>query len=182
MGKTCYFALRMTDSAPCGARFAHAIKVTSKLWEDRAFTDCTITCKGQSLQCHRAVLSAASPVFGRMLDSGMREGNARSVDIGDAEPKAVGILLEFLYLGDLSVASRDDPAALLELAHRFQVGEVVSACSKILVDSIAAANVVSVTRTLRCFKESSEVSSSWVNLREKLRNNPELFDAVLCGL
>ena len=53
------------------------------------FTDCMVACQDQDFQWHRAVLSSASTVFERMLNTDMRVGNERRIDDVEGEESSM---------------------------------------------------------------------------------------------
>lgn len=79
---------------------ATAGRLLRSLWTGRGFSDAVVRCGDRSWQVHRCVLAAASPVWARMLQSGMREAVELVLEIQDADPRVVGELLEFIYTGN----------------------------------------------------------------------------------
>lgn len=79
---------------------ATAGRLLRSLWTGRGFSDAVVQCGDRSWQVHRCVLAAASPVWARMLQSGMREAVELVLEIQDADPRVVGELLEFIYTGN----------------------------------------------------------------------------------
>lgn len=79
---------------------AAAGRLLRLLWTGRGFSDAVVRCGDHSWQVHRCVLAAASPVWARMLQSGMREAVELVLEIQDADPRVVGELLEFIYTGN----------------------------------------------------------------------------------
>ncbi|KAI8467116.1 MAG: BTB/POZ protein [Monoraphidium minutum] len=57
------------------------------------FSDVCLVSGGRELPAHRAVLAAASPVFGAMLRAGMSEARTGMVRLPDADPVALELLL-----------------------------------------------------------------------------------------
>ena len=70
---------------------------------DGPFTDVAVAAGGQTFRAHRVVLAAASPVFLCMLDGGMREAREAAVELRDADPAVVELLLRHIYGGAIEV-------------------------------------------------------------------------------
>lgn len=101
-----------------------------------SFADVTFVACGVPLRLHRALLSARSEFFARLLAGGFAEasgGSGGAIDLGsDLHPGAVAALLRFIYTDQLSVALPAAPGgpgpdvplllALLELAQQWGVG------------------------------------------------------------
>ena len=84
------------------------------------FTDCMVVCQDQDFPCHRAVLASASPVFERMLNTDMRVGNERRIDVDDVEPCSMKALLKALYIGEgSSNAPAPEGIALSATKHKY---------------------------------------------------------------
>mmetsp|Transcript_71576 Transcript_71576/g.155532 ORF Transcript_71576/g.155532 Transcript_71576/m.155532 type:complete len:364 (-) Transcript_71576:174-1265(-) len=85
-------------------------------------------------QAHRFVLSMRSPVFKKMLSSGMQEsGPEATVKLSDIEPRVLGWLLVFIYTEELDdEACQDDEALchLLAAAHFYEVKALVRLCEE----------------------------------------------------
>mmetsp|Transcript_21320 Transcript_21320/g.61622 ORF Transcript_21320/g.61622 Transcript_21320/m.61622 type:complete len:256 (-) Transcript_21320:107-874(-) len=80
---------------------AIASKRLRLMWRERLHTDAKIHCGGRCWEVHRAVLSAASPVFASMLKCSMREGTMQEVHIQESEPDVINDLLQFAYTGSV---------------------------------------------------------------------------------
>merc|ERR1712216_447297 len=57
------FRLQIKEAESKSKRQAFAYAILANMWEKRSFTDAVIVCHGRSLQVHREVLVAASPVL-----------------------------------------------------------------------------------------------------------------------
>lgn len=93
----------------------------SGLWKRRRFTDYTITCNGETIPCHRAVLAEASSVFDRLLDSETRGAACGCLEVKEAAPHSVRSMLAFMYTGKLEEEPIERIAVLMTLADRFGV-------------------------------------------------------------
>jgi hypothetical protein len=67
------------------------------------FSDVAVTAGGRTFPAHRVVLAAASPAFLGMLDGGMREAREAAVELRDADPAVVELLLRHIYGGAMEV-------------------------------------------------------------------------------
>jgi len=68
------------------------------------FSDCIVRAgDGREFKVHRLVLAVASPVFHRMLESEMAEGRTATVQLQDADPVTVELLLQHIYDGAVEV-------------------------------------------------------------------------------
>merc|ERR1712216_762624 len=121
----------LESSQPC--------KISRSLWTSRAFADAAVVCGTASFKVHRCVLSAASPFFDRAFSSSMQEGVEARVTIDDADPASVELLLAYLYTGFADLA--DHAWALLPLAHRLQVNELVVECAAAISEKLDERNV-----------------------------------------
>merc|ERR1712217_571327 len=95
---------------------------------------------------HSIVLMQASPVLRAMLSSTMVEGTAKVIRVDSTSKEAVELLLRLLYTGTIREAPPPVSVLLgtLDLAHRWQVVEVVTATESHLVSRLAADNLVAV--------------------------------------
>ena len=107
------------DAALCVAWPPGAVSVQELL--GGPFSDVAIVCGGRRFDASRAVLATASPVFHRMLASGMAEGGgAPEVEIKEADPAALELLLQHAYGAAVDVPLALAPQ-LYGLADRFQM-------------------------------------------------------------
>jgi len=91
---------------------------------------------GGTLKAHAAVLRAASRVLDATLASPMQEGRTGVVRVEGASIDSVRLCLHLIYTGTTASAELPEPTVLLEaldIAHRWQIGHVVSMLEKQLV-------------------------------------------------
>lgn len=103
-----FFRARMADQQHATKRSRLSPEaITSKrlrsMWMDREYADAEVECGDASWPVHRGVLASASGVLARMLGSEFREAKTRKVNLKDADPEAIGSMLEFIYTGDAPV-------------------------------------------------------------------------------
>ena len=56
------------------------------------------------VKCHKVILDLMSPVFSKMLDSGMEEARNGIVKISDLDVESVTPLLKYMYTGKLEAS------------------------------------------------------------------------------
>ena len=90
------------------------------LWKNEAFLDVTIVCDDDQIDAHKLVLSAASPLFQKILLRNQSVPGRPLLYLQGTKRKDIELLLEFVYSGNVNI-----PAAELErfmtLANRLEV-------------------------------------------------------------
>lgn len=56
---------------------------------------------GRKIYCNRAILSVCSTPFARMLSSEMAEGRAREIRIQQVDSRALELMVQYFYTGEL---------------------------------------------------------------------------------
>lgn len=114
------------------------------LLESRLFSDVTIEVGDESIEAHRNVLAARSPVFGAMLSSSMQEGRERKIVVKDLEPRAVRDMIGYLYTGSVKPETLEDDDLclnLLQAAHCYKVDGLVMSCAELIGKRLALSTV-----------------------------------------
>mmetsp|Transcript_1748 Transcript_1748/g.3747 ORF Transcript_1748/g.3747 Transcript_1748/m.3747 type:complete len:217 (-) Transcript_1748:366-1016(-) len=155
-----------------------AAKCAKSLWAERKFTDFELVCKDTTIACHRAVLSAASPVFDKMLESAFVEGVSRKAEIPE-EGEDVEAMLKFVYTGELSVQSH---AALLLLADKYELTDLFDTVLSVIVEETTPKTVASNLRALRSLSRLEKVKETWVALLAAVKTQDDLLEAVASAL
>jgi len=128
--------------------------ILDRLWQDRRFTDCTVTCGSSDFQCHRAVLANASAVWQTALESSFREGRDAKLRIDDSDPGVVEALLKYAYTSEFEFG---DAAATLGLAHRYEMPSLVALCAQQMLEDVTVENVGKIASAMNVYGEHKEV-------------------------
>jgi hypothetical protein len=117
------------------------------LQPDTSFmSDVRITLNDQtSLNAHKLILCARSPVFKTMLSSGLAETTSNEIAITDFEPAVVRAFVGHLYFDNPNSGQgllSEDTANLYKLAHRYEVKSLFVLCEKELINSLTVENAV----------------------------------------
>ncbi len=96
-------------------------------------TDVVLVVGNDSINAHRSILSARSPIFAAMFKSGMSESQTSRVHIEDVDPTTFREFLKFLYTGMLEPSA--DKEELLVLADKYHV-ETLEDCCKSATQSV----------------------------------------------
>ena len=111
-------------------------------------SDVEIKCGEETFDAHQAILSARSPVFGRMLRNEMTEKKSKLVEIKELEPRVLAEMLKFIYTGSSKVTEEDPDlqmtADLLVAAERYQLEILKSMCESILASCVTTENCLQV--------------------------------------
>mmetsp|Transcript_6523 Transcript_6523/g.10552 ORF Transcript_6523/g.10552 Transcript_6523/m.10552 type:complete len:227 (-) Transcript_6523:194-874(-) len=121
-----------------GAVASYALSgVFSSMLESSKFSDVSLVCQdGQTLECHKVILSAWSSVFSAMFThSDMIEGQTKTVSIQDIKPNAVKALVKCMYGGHLQCEPADE-LDVLAAAEKYSVESVKQQCLKSLIDRL----------------------------------------------
>lgn len=124
------------------------------LWEmmceDTATHDVTLEAMDGRVTAHVAVLSKGSPVLSAMLASGMSEGWKRTIEVKDASVQSVKLCLMLLYSGATTAEfSHEVALTALDLAHRWQISNVVAMLENALTEMISDETFLSIAETAK---------------------------------
>ena len=92
-------------------------------------------------------------------------------------PDAAEALLAYLYTGD--AGDKIDVVALLPLAHRFEVPNVVEYCASQLAQEVGEQNISTIVSALQPFVDDPNVKPHWDAVVRKVQNDDELVQKVL---
>lgn len=146
------------------------------MFHDRDFTDCKMVCGGREFPCHRIVLATASPVWRVALAGPFQESRDAVIAVTDADPSTVEALLKYVYGGKVEATHAQ---AMMPLAHRYEMDELIGLCARALCDtSITDKNVVDIVSQMNTFLDHSKVSQHWPRLVKRVCASPDLRDAV----
>ena len=157
---------------------------TNMLWRTQEFTDFTIVVQDRlEIQCHRAVLSAASPVFKGMM-SGEWQESMQSLERLDVSVKDMSLLLEYIYVGCLPF--NVDCSTLLrlaELADYYQLPVLIDQCASRITPLVSKGNVVEMLNYLRVLSQTnSKFESIFHSVMEEVKNDTDLLYIVCMSL
>ncbi|XP_073134552.1 BTB/POZ domain-containing protein At1g21780 [Henckelia pumila] len=118
------------------------LKCLSRMLDEAIHSDVTInTCDG-TLQAHKAILSASSPVFLSMFQHNLREKESSTIDIEDMTSESCMALLTYLY----GTISQEEfwrhRLALLGAANKYDIVDLKDACEESLLEDISTGNVL----------------------------------------
>jgi len=95
------------------------------------------------MKAHKAIVSARSPVFAAMVESGMKESVENRVEINDIAPDIFEALLRFIYTDRVDFNQPDlDVEDLLVAANKYMLPLLKLECQKFLSESLTIENCV----------------------------------------
>ena len=111
-------------------------KVTSSLTTKLSFmqispgsfsppTDVTFKLFDGSIDAHKMILAAVSPVFERMFYGDFKEGKSKEVELPKDKYKVMKLLVDTVYSGSCELADLDDTIPLIEVMDRYQINKVL---------------------------------------------------------
>merc|ERR1719277_2636815 len=131
-----------------------------RLWQGRKFADAVISCGGRSVSVHRAVLAAASPVFERMFEGGMREAGQARVEIEDATPEVIEAMLQYIYTAELPASATElEATALFAVAMKYGLTALADEMGSRLLEGLTAENVRARVRAVRLHAAAGDPSA-----------------------
>lgn len=172
------FVVKLPPTSPA-QNVVHSQRITRQLWYDKRFTDVEVVCGSQRFQAHRAVLSAASPVFAAMLETDMKEANEQVIRIQDSEERAVQHTLEYIYTGTVA---EDAGCGMVVLGHKYDIAGLAEYAAPVALGNLTPSNVLDEVRVLRAHADDKQLGPVFQALQDKVHENQQLFRAVLLGV
>ncbi|KAL1543828.1 BTB/POZ domain-containing protein-like isoform X1 [Salvia divinorum] len=118
------------------------LRCLSRMLDDSIHADVTINSSDGSLQAHKAILSASSPVFLSMFQHDLKEKESSTIDIEDMTSESCMALLSYLY----GTISQEDfwrhRLALLSAANKYDIVDLKDTCEESLLEDINSGNVL----------------------------------------
>eukprot|EP00092_Neocalanus_flemingeri_P026295 GFUD01028508.1.p1 GENE.GFUD01028508.1~~GFUD01028508.1.p1 ORF type:complete len:333 (-),score=66.69 GFUD01028508.1:157-1155(-) len=114
-----------------------ASSVTLKMFEEKAFTDFLVICNDKSFACHKAFLTARSPVFKGMLESDMKEAKEGAMELENCDETVAERFVKFFYTGQVDEeVLKENIVKFLELGDKYDLP-----CLKAIAEQIMIANL-----------------------------------------
>jgi len=111
-----------------------------QLFESSQFADVTLTCSAREFRCHKAIMTARSPVLAAMFEHDMKERQHNLVEIDDMDPEVMAEMLRFIYTG--RAPNLDTMAAdLLAAADKYALERLKVMCEEALCNNLSVENV-----------------------------------------
>lgn len=164
-----------------------------QIFNNRSGTDICFIINGKEIKAHKMILSARSPVFGAMLESGMMEAVSNRVEIKDIAPDIFETLLRFIYTDRVDL-TKIDSRDLLAAANRYLLPLLKFQCQHFLALKITTENCVellaladlhnalhlkkSALNHIRLNRADIMKSEGWKNLKESRPDLAFVLDIV----
>ena len=105
-------------------------------------TDVTLKLSDGSIDAHKMILAAVSPVFERMFYGDFKEGKSMIADLPADSYKVFKLLIDFIYTGSCKLDCMDNILPLMEVVDRYQIdkGAFYQACGKIVLPKLDSSN------------------------------------------
>ena len=98
------------------------------LWRDERLTDFAVSAEGVEFKAHRVALASSSKYFLNLFESGMRDAADATHALEDIRPKALEVLLAFIYEGKCQI-DEGQLTEVLEASARLVVDDLKAACA-----------------------------------------------------
>ena len=134
--------------------FMDAFKALASLYQRGELCDVVLHAGGLEFSAHKVVLVACCPYFSAMFRSGMIETKDNRVELREVDPKALGLVLQLLYTGKITLTIQN-VQNLLSLSCLFQLENLREACAAFLQRQLSHANCLGI----RDFAEIHECTS-----------------------
>merc|ERR1712142_658685 len=128
------------------------------LWKNKAFLDVTIVCDDDQIDAHKLILSAASPLFQRILLRNENHVGRPLLYLRGTRKKQIQNLLEFIYKGEVSV-NPENLESFIELANNLEIEGLVGN----LNDDCGKTNQMDLTSVISENRENEHIKNSVIS-------------------
>ena len=120
------------------------------LWRDKRLTDFAVSAEGVEFKAHRVALASSSKYFLNLFESGMRDAADATHALEGIRPKALEVLLAFIYEGKCRI-DEGQLTDVLEASARLVVDDLKEACAGAIGARLAPSNALNVWRLADVF-------------------------------
>ena len=120
------------------------------LWRDKRLTDFAVSAEGVEFKAHRVALASSSKYFLNLFESGMRDAADATHALEGIRPKALEVLLAFIYEGKCRI-DEGQLTEVLEASARLVVDDLKEACAGAIGARLAPSNALNVWRLADVF-------------------------------
>ena len=120
------------------------------LWRDERLTDFAVSAEGVEFKAHRVALASSSKYFLNLFESGMRDAADATHALEGIRPKALEVLLAFIYEGKCQI-DEGQLTDVLEASARLVVDDLKAACAGAIGARLAPSNALNVWRLADVF-------------------------------
>jgi len=115
----------------------------STLLKTSSGSDMTLVCSdGKEVRVHSPIMTARSPVFSGMLESGMIEQSSRRVEVKDFDLSVVETFVHYIYTAHIG-EEFETIVELMKIGNKYLVDALVDDCVKKLTRMLSNSNVLS---------------------------------------
>ena len=132
----------------------HILKYADESRKAEMHTDICITGRSKSFRAHRLILSCYSAYFKKMFQTEMEEKHAHTVSIKSVDDTSLGLLIEFIYTGKISI-NQENVFDLLAASDYLQIDEAKQFCFDFLPNVISVSSCFKVLKTANLYQNNS---------------------------
>ena len=163
---TVVIELRMSIKCPCPSCSLHTRETSplsslERLLDSSESSDVVLSVADVEFPAHKLILTSRYDYFKTLFSAGLKESRTNRVQIQGIDPGYFGKVLKFIYSGIIPADIESHAVAYLEIADRYDMRDLKSVCSKVL---------------LRCF--STDLVFDYISLARKY-DCPEILAAVI---
>lgn len=118
------------------------LRSLSRMLNEAIHADVTINTADGTLEAHKAILSASSPVFHSMFQHNLKEKESSIIDIEDMTSESCMALLSYLYGTIDQEGFWKHRLGLLGAANKYDIVDLKDACEESLLEDINSGNVL----------------------------------------
>ncbi|XP_035221357.1 speckle-type POZ protein B-like [Stegodyphus dumicola] len=114
------------------------------LYENGNQSDFTLICGSSKIRGHKCILSARSPVFGRMFQHSITKTTDNAITIPDIDGNVLDQLVLFMYTGCISELSCPMARDLYSASDKYAVLQLKDKCTELLISSSSTSTAVEI--------------------------------------
>jgi len=157
---------------------------SSKIFEEKSFTDFEIVSDGKSYPCHKVFLSAASAVFKGMIESGMKESLNSSLVLESFPEDVINSFLRFIYTGDIDEKVLcENCVTFFELGEKYDMEDLKVVAEQAMISSLNPENMISFFKAGQMFRGENirSAAKTFICLNMKNVSDKQKLRAELQG-
>ena len=154
------------------------------LHNEHDFTDFSLKTGNKSVQCHRVIIAANSPVLKAMLKSQMKETTQKQIQLDIIPPQCIDILMKYMYTGEARIP-RETLKDVVEAADFLQMDELKQMCIEQASPLIEPNNVIGwfkLSDKMNLTELLDQCSSMMISQLHQIKSAQEFLDMSISEL